>query len=85
MLPACIERHHTGPSLRPILWGAIGYTSRSPLVHSDCTFNSDRYISIVLRLVALNFFELCEKVHTSRTMHEPMFSFLETENVWLLP
>lgn len=38
-----------------MVWGAIGYTSRSPLVRIDATLNSSRYISDVLRPVALPF------------------------------
>ncbi|GFV97921.1 uncharacterized protein TNCV_5069611 [Trichonephila clavipes] len=54
-LAACIHLRHTGPSPDVMVWGAIGYTSRSPLVLIDGTLNSARYISGVLRPVALHF------------------------------
>ncbi|UYV84756.1 hypothetical protein LAZ67_X003342, partial [Cordylochernes scorpioides] len=31
-LPVCFPFHHTGPSLRVMVWGGLGYTPRSPLV-----------------------------------------------------
>ncbi|GFT46782.1 odorant receptor [Trichonephila clavipes] len=44
-LATCIHLRHTGPSPSVMVWGAIGYTSRSPLVRIDGTLNSARYIS----------------------------------------
>ncbi|GFX87382.1 transposable element Tcb1 transposase [Trichonephila clavipes] len=72
-----------------MVWGAIGYMSRSPLVRIDGTLNSTRYISGLLRPVALCFI---------RVLRNPTFkqdnarqhvagivrTFLETENVLLL-
>ncbi|GFS93051.1 odorant receptor [Trichonephila clavipes] len=43
-LAACIRYHHTDPSAGMMLWGAIGYTSRSLLVRMDGTLNSPRCI-----------------------------------------
>ncbi|GFX05599.1 hypothetical protein TNCV_3435031 [Trichonephila clavipes] len=51
----CICHRHTGPSRGLITWVAIGYTSRSPSVRNDGTFNNARYISGVLRRVHLSF------------------------------
>ncbi|GFY36576.1 uncharacterized protein TNCV_27811 [Trichonephila clavipes] len=52
-LAASIRHNHTGPSPGVIVWGAIGYTSRSPVVHIDGTLNSTRYISSVLQPMTL--------------------------------
>ncbi|GFU40009.1 hypothetical protein TNCV_1002121 [Trichonephila clavipes] len=38
-----------------MVWGAIGYTSRLPLVHIEGVLNSVRYIPGVLRTVTLPF------------------------------
>ncbi|GFT75991.1 uncharacterized protein TNCV_1255141 [Trichonephila clavipes] len=54
-LAAYIRHRHTGPSPGMIVWGAIRYSSRSPLVRIDGPLNSACYISGVLRLVALLF------------------------------
>ncbi|GFV01134.1 hypothetical protein TNCV_1010551 [Trichonephila clavipes] len=37
---ACIGHRHIGPSPGLMVWGAIGYMSRSPLVRIDDTLNS---------------------------------------------
>ncbi|GFY01218.1 transposable element Tcb1 transposase [Trichonephila clavipes] len=72
-----------------MVWGAIGYTSRSPLVRIEDTLNITRYVSGVLRPVALPFI---------RVLRNPMFKqdnarphvagivriYLDTEGVQLL-
>ncbi|GFT08039.1 uncharacterized protein TNCV_2589581 [Trichonephila clavipes] len=52
---ACILHRYTGSSPGVIVWGTIGYTSRSPLVRIDDTLNSARCIANVLRPVDLPF------------------------------
>ncbi|GFT29108.1 uncharacterized protein TNCV_3587311 [Trichonephila clavipes] len=52
---AYIHHRHIGPSTGVLVWGAFGYTSRTPLVRFDSTLNSARYISGVLRPVFLPF------------------------------
>ncbi|GFS86394.1 transposable element Tcb1 transposase [Trichonephila clavipes] len=47
-LAECICHRYTGPSSGILVWGAIEYTSRSPLVCIDGTLNNARYISGVL-------------------------------------
>ncbi|GFT12528.1 transposable element Tcb1 transposase [Trichonephila clavipes] len=73
-----------------MLWNAIGYRFWSSLVHIGGTLNSTRYISGVLRPVALSFI---------RPLRNPMFkqgntrphvalivrTFLDAKNVRLLP
>ncbi|GFX60918.1 uncharacterized protein TNCV_2275511 [Trichonephila clavipes] len=54
-LVVCIRHRHIGPLPGMMVWGNIGYTSRSLLVRIDDTFNSARYISGVLRPVTLPF------------------------------
>ncbi|GFU79007.1 transposable element Tcb1 transposase [Trichonephila clavipes] len=89
-LAECIRNRHTGPSPGVILWGAIRYTSRSPLVHSDGTFNSAHYISAVLRPVALPVIRALRNRTFQKENARPhgadiVRTFLETENVRLLP
>ncbi|GFW91261.1 transposable element Tcb1 transposase [Trichonephila clavipes] len=52
-LATCIRHRHIDPSSGVMIWGAIGYTSRSPLVRIDGTLNNERNISGVLRPMAL--------------------------------
>ncbi|GFT54425.1 uncharacterized protein TNCV_2727591 [Trichonephila clavipes] len=54
-LVVCIRYRHTGPTPDVMIRGDVGYTSWSPLVRSDGTLNSPRYISGVLRYRALPF------------------------------
>ncbi|GFV71745.1 transposable element Tc1 transposase [Trichonephila clavipes] len=45
MLNSCVMHRHTGPALGIMVWGSIGYPSRTPLVRIAATLNSQRYIS----------------------------------------
>lgn len=88
-LPACIRHRHTGPSPGVMVWGAIGYTSRSPLVRIEGTLNSGRYISGVLRPVALPFIRALRNATFQQDNARPhvagiVRTFLDTENVRLL-
>lgn len=89
-LEACIRHRHTGVSPGVMVWGAIGYTSRSPLVRIDGTLNSGRYISDVLRPVALPFIRSLrnptfQQDNARPHVAGPVRAFLDTENVRLLP
>ncbi|GFV23575.1 transposable element Tcb1 transposase [Trichonephila clavipes] len=44
---------HTGPAPGSMVWGGIGYPSRTPLVRIVGTFNSHSYISGVLEPIVL--------------------------------
>ncbi|GFV74407.1 transposable element Tcb1 transposase [Trichonephila clavipes] len=44
-LNSCVMHHHTGPAPGIMVWGGIGYHSRTPLVRIAGTLNSQRYIS----------------------------------------
>ncbi|GFV61051.1 transposable element Tcb1 transposase [Trichonephila clavipes] len=48
MLKSCVMHNHTGPALVIMVWGGIGYHSRTPLVRIAGTLNSQSYISEVL-------------------------------------
>ncbi|GFV04093.1 transposable element Tcb1 transposase [Trichonephila clavipes] len=53
MLNSCVMHHHTGPAPGIMVWGGIGYHSRTPLVRIASTLNSQHYISEVLEPVIL--------------------------------
>ncbi|GFV72450.1 transposable element Tcb1 transposase [Trichonephila clavipes] len=48
---------HTGPAPSIMVWGGIGYHSRTPLVRIASTLNSQRYISEVLEPVVLSYLQ----------------------------
>ncbi|GFW24386.1 transposable element Tcb1 transposase [Trichonephila clavipes] len=48
MLNSCVMHHRTGTPVGIMVWGCIGYHSRTPLVRIAGTLNSQRYISEVL-------------------------------------
>ncbi|GFW82627.1 uncharacterized protein TNCV_3491991 [Trichonephila clavipes] len=88
-LAACIWHRHTGPSLGMTVWGAIGHTFRSSLVCIDGTLNSVRYISGVLRPVALPFIRVLRNPTFQQDNARPhvfgiVRTFLDTENIRLL-
>ncbi|GFV70797.1 transposable element Tcb1 transposase [Trichonephila clavipes] len=88
-LEACIRRQHTGPSTGMIIWGAIGYTSQSPLFQIDGTLNSVRYISGVLRPIPLSFIRALRNFMFRQDKARPhaagiVRTFLDTEIVRLL-
>ncbi|GFW95928.1 transposable element Tcb1 transposase [Trichonephila clavipes] len=57
MLNSCILHRHTGPAPDIMVWGGIGYHSRTPLVHFSDTFNIQRYICEVLEPVVLPYLQ----------------------------
>ncbi|GFT03361.1 hypothetical protein TNCV_2985281 [Trichonephila clavipes] len=71
---------HSSSSYWPItgvlVCGAIGYTTRSPLVRSDGNLNSGRYISGVLNPWLYFLFESYETLRFSRIMYCRMFLVL---------
>ncbi|GFV84290.1 transposable element Tcb1 transposase [Trichonephila clavipes] len=54
-LNICVMHCHNGPALGIMLWGGIGYNSRTPLVRIAGTLNSQRYISEELEPVGVAF------------------------------
>ncbi|GFY32981.1 transposable element Tcb1 transposase [Trichonephila clavipes] len=53
MLKSSVIHRHSGPAPGIMVWGSIGYHSRTPLVRIAGTLNSQRYISEVLESVVL--------------------------------
>ncbi|GFX75977.1 transposable element Tcb1 transposase [Trichonephila clavipes] len=49
--------HRIGPAPGIMVWGGIGYHSRTPLVRIAGTLNSQRYISEVLEPVVLPYLQ----------------------------
>ena len=57
MLNSCVMHHHTGPTPGIMIWGGIGYHSRTLLVRIAGTLNSQRYISEMLEPVVLSYLQ----------------------------
>ncbi|GFW66329.1 transposable element Tcb1 transposase [Trichonephila clavipes] len=57
MLNSGVMHRHTGSAPGIMVWGGIGYHSRTPLVRIIGTLNSQRYISEVLELVVLPYLQ----------------------------
>ncbi|GFW27267.1 transposable element Tcb1 transposase [Trichonephila clavipes] len=57
MLNSCVMLRHTGPAPGIMVWGGIGYQSRSPLVRIAGTLNSQRCTSEVLEAVVLPYLQ----------------------------
>ncbi|GFT08665.1 transposable element Tc3 transposase [Trichonephila clavipes] len=55
MLNSCVMLRTIGPAPGIMVWGGIGYHSRTPLVRIAGTLNSQRYISEVLEPVVLSY------------------------------
>ncbi|UYV81271.1 hypothetical protein LAZ67_20000612 [Cordylochernes scorpioides] len=53
ILNSCVMHRHTGPTPGIMVWGGIGYHSRTALVRIAGTLNSQRYISEMLEPVVL--------------------------------
>ncbi|GFX89461.1 transposable element Tcb1 transposase [Trichonephila clavipes] len=57
MLNRCVMHRHTGPTPCIMVWGGIGYHSRTPSVRIAGTLNSQCYISEVLEPVVLPYLQ----------------------------
>ncbi|GFS72723.1 transposable element Tcb1 transposase [Trichonephila clavipes] len=57
MLNSCVMHFPTGPAPGIMVWGGIGYHSRTPLVRIAGTLNSQRYIAEVLEPVVLSYLQ----------------------------
>ncbi|GFX19399.1 transposable element Tcb1 transposase [Trichonephila clavipes] len=57
MLNSCVMHRHTSPAPGIMVWGGIGYHSRTPLVRIAGTLNSQCYISEVLETVVLPYLQ----------------------------
>ncbi|GFX35601.1 transposable element Tcb1 transposase [Trichonephila clavipes] len=57
MLNSCVVHRHTGTAPGIMVWGGIGYPSRTPLVRIAGTLNSQNYISEELDPVVLPYLQ----------------------------
>ncbi|GFT49153.1 transposable element Tcb1 transposase [Trichonephila clavipes] len=57
MLNSCVMHRPTNPVPGIMVYGGIGYHSRTPLVRIAGTLNSQRYISEVLETVVLPYLQ----------------------------
>ncbi|GFX80755.1 transposable element Tcb1 transposase [Trichonephila clavipes] len=57
MLSSCVMHRHIGPTPGIMVWGGIGYHSRTHLVRIAGNLNYQRYISEVLEPVALPYLQ----------------------------
>ncbi|GFU77241.1 transposable element Tcb1 transposase [Trichonephila clavipes] len=57
MLNSCVMHRHTGPAPGIMVWGCIGYHSRTPIVRIAGSLKSQRYISEMLEPVVLPFLQ----------------------------
>ncbi|GFW47359.1 hypothetical protein TNCV_335291 [Trichonephila clavipes] len=57
ILNSCVIHRHTGRAPGIMVWGGIGYHTRTPLVRIAGTLNSHRYISPVLEPVVLPYLQ----------------------------
>ncbi|KFM64920.1 Transposable element Tcb1 transposase, partial [Stegodyphus mimosarum] len=57
MLNSCVMHRLTGPAPAIMVWGGIGYHSRTPLIRIAGTLNGQCYISEVLESVALPYLQ----------------------------
>ncbi|GFW64411.1 transposable element Tcb1 transposase [Trichonephila clavipes] len=48
MMDSCVMDRHTGPATGIMVWGGIGYHSRTPLIRIAGTLNNQHYISEML-------------------------------------
>ncbi|GFV59544.1 transposable element Tcb1 transposase [Trichonephila clavipes] len=57
LLNSCVIHHHTGPAPDIMVWGGIGYHSRTSVVRIAGTLKSQRYFSEVLEPVVLPYIQ----------------------------
>ncbi|GFY20461.1 transposable element Tcb1 transposase [Trichonephila clavipes] len=57
MLNSCVMHRHTGPALGIMIWGGIGYHSRTLLVRIAGVLSSQRYITKVLEPVVFPYLQ----------------------------
>ncbi|GFW60132.1 transposable element Tc1 transposase [Trichonephila clavipes] len=81
MLNSCVMLNHTGSAPGIIVWGGIGYHSRTPLVRITGTLNSQRYISEVLVPVVLPYLHALATAISQQDNTWP-HDLPPIENVW---
>ncbi|GFV85527.1 transposable element Tcb1 transposase [Trichonephila clavipes] len=70
MLNSCVMHRQISPAPGIMVWGGIGYHSRTPLVRIAGTLNSQRYISEVLKPVVLLYLKFFPQPYFNRIMHD---------------
>ncbi|GFX88915.1 transposable element Tcb1 transposase [Trichonephila clavipes] len=70
MLNRCVMHHHTGPAPGIMVWGGIGYHSRTPLLSIAGTLNSQCYISEILEPVVLPYLQGLAQPYFNRIMRD---------------
>ncbi|GFY10794.1 transposable element Tcb1 transposase [Trichonephila clavipes] len=70
MLNSCVMHRHTGPAQGVMVWGGIGYHSRTPLVLIAGILNSQRYISEVLHQLSFLTFRAWPQSYFKRIMRD---------------
>ncbi|GFW65837.1 transposable element Tcb1 transposase [Trichonephila clavipes] len=78
MLNSCVMHRHTGPAPAIMVWGGIGYPSRTPLVRIAGILSSQRYISEVLEPVVLLTFRAWPQTYFNTRSPDPS----PIENMW---
>ncbi|GFW57739.1 transposable element Tcb1 transposase [Trichonephila clavipes] len=86
MLSSCVMHRHTGPSPGIIVWGGIGYHSRTPLVRIAGTLSNQRYISGVLEPVVVSYFQgLATAIFQLQNARPHVQRFFVNHQIELLP
>ncbi|GFU41950.1 transposable element Tcb1 transposase [Trichonephila clavipes] len=67
---SCVMHHQTGPASGIMVWGGIGYHSRTPLVRIAGTLNSQRYMFEVLEPVVLLIFRAWPQPYFNRIIRD---------------
>ncbi|GFT15453.1 transposable element Tcb1 transposase [Trichonephila clavipes] len=82
MLNSCVIHRHTDPTPGIMVWGGIGYTSRTPLVRIAGTLNSQVNISKVLEPVVIFYLQGNNaRPHVARIIQR----FIVNHRIELLP
>ncbi|GFX92400.1 transposable element Tcb1 transposase [Trichonephila clavipes] len=90
MLNSCVMHRHTDPVLGIIVWGGIGYHSRTPIVCIAGTLNSQHYISKVLEPVVFPYLQglataLFQQYNARSHMTRIVQRFFVNHQIELLP
>ncbi|GFU64927.1 uncharacterized protein TNCV_785781 [Trichonephila clavipes] len=73
----------TGPAPGIMVWGGIGYHSRTPLLRIAGTLNRQRYISEVLEPVSFLTFRAWLQPYFNRIVRDHSFHALSKGSSWI--
>ncbi|GFX00430.1 transposable element Tcb1 transposase [Trichonephila clavipes] len=90
MLNSCVMHRYTGPAPGIMVWGGIGYHSRTPLVRIAGTLKSQNYISKVLEPVVLPYHQdlataIFQQGNARPHMSRIVQKFFVNQHIKLLP